>query len=122
MQGGGTKGASGTLSVSTASELKTIDTGLSSISKFMLYMTSTKSGYEALNEAIYYNSEIPNKFYGVACYRVNSTGTQNYYDFKTTAESMFPAIKSINGGVIEIFNPSGGNWCVGNWTWVAVED
>ena len=117
--GGGANGATGTETVSTASQLVTINTGLPSISKFMLYMVSTKSGYTNINEAVYYDADIPDKFYAVANY-AGSNGTQGQFNVGT-ANSFTPSLKTApTGGTIEVQNASGGNWCVGNWVWVAI--
>lgn len=118
--GGGTKGASGTLATSAASETKTIDTGLSSISKFMLHGVSTNSSYQPEQIAICYDASIPNKYYGVGSYNGN-VGKVGQYDFRSSAQTILPTIKSVSGGTVEIITASGANWTTMDCRWVAVE-
>lgn len=116
----GTKGATGKLSVSTTSDTKTINTELSSISKFILYGVSTNSSYQPEHIAILYDSSVQNKYYGVGSYNGN-VGKVGLYDFSSSAQTILPTIKSVSGGTVEIITTSGGNWATMDWYWVAVE-
>lgn len=118
--GSGANGATGTETVSTASELKTINTGLPSISKFMLFMTSTKSGYTNISESVFYDADVPDKYRALASYN-GTSGIQGQFALGAANNGCAPIVKAApTGGTIEIYNASGGNWCVGNWVWVAI--
>lgn len=98
--GGG--GKSGTETVTSTSQEITINTGLSSISKFMLH--GTNSGY-TVQTGIFYTSDDASNFIGI--------GTQNSQSgvcwqstFQSSAAGKAVVIKSISGGTVKVITPS----------------
>ena len=113
--GGGTNVRTGTVSVTTAGQTISFDTGLQNIE--FLYCEFFPSIAAKAYGMVKYDSDHPTVYRSLVT--TGSTPNGATYDIGTSAVSRCMTLNSINNGVVQLTAPTQGNTYVGDVTWYA---
>ena len=120
--GGG--GKSGTKTTSTASTTYTINTGLSSVSKFAMWSSKTISGgdigsycaWDASSPTVFQSAVGASNAVGASVKDIALGGSS----LSGTNAQRLMVVNSVSGGTVEVKTPSLDTWADLTWTWVAI--
>ena len=121
--GGSNNGAYGTCTDTTGnSQTVTINTGLSSVSRFALRCEGNSAG--TYHSTVFWTSDNSTKYQGYSVYGTGTSGINGAYnekDINTLFVVWCPIVVSVSGGTVTLKTGSNANAAIKNAWWVAVE-